>query len=217
MPPASTTQASPPAALPTGRTQSPASITVVAWVPNREMELPEWAEAGRRLGAMGRCGQWGLGDWIQYGNAKFGERYARAARITGYDIQTLMNMVYVASRFEISRRRENLSWSHHETLASLEASEQDRWLDLAVSQKLSVSDLRHELRGSRRAPKSTDTCNGGQNPAPADRTNGRDPVPRGSNGGQGPASTDRNGGRDATPTDPGVLVCPNCGQEIQLP
>jgi hypothetical protein len=132
----------------TGRTSS--SITPVAWLPVEDIDLAEWAAVGRRLGAMGRCGQWGLGDWIRYGNTKFGERYARAARITGYDVQTLMNMVYVASRFETSRRRENLSWSHHETLAALDAQEQEHWLDRAAAEKLSISDIRLELRRARR-------------------------------------------------------------------
>lgn len=136
------------------REQASPRITPVAWVPDKEMDLTEWTAIGQRLGALGRCGQWGLGDWIRYGNAKFGERYARAARITGYDAQTLMNMVYVASRFEISRRRENLSWSHHEALASLQHDGQDYWLDRAAAERLSVSDLRVELRGARRAPKS---------------------------------------------------------------
>jgi hypothetical protein len=125
-------------------------------MPAREMDLAEWTAAGQRLGTMGRCGQWGLGDWIRYGNAKFGERYTRAARITGYDVQTLMNMVYVASKFEISRRRETLSWSHHETLASLDNEEQDHWLERASAERLSVSDLRIELRGARRAPRDPD-------------------------------------------------------------
>jgi hypothetical protein len=128
-----------------------ARFSPVAWMPTREMGLAEWVVAGRRLGAMGRCGQWGLGDWIRYGNTKFGERYTTASRITGYDAQTLMNMVYVASRYEISRRREGLSWSHHEAAAALDPEEQDRWLDLAEAQKISVSDLRAELRSARRA------------------------------------------------------------------
>jgi hypothetical protein len=127
-----------------------ASLTPVSWIPTRDLDLAEWTAAGRRLGAIGRCGQWGLGDWIRYGNAKFGERYSRAARITGYDVQTLMNMVYVASRFTISRRRENLSWSHHETLAALDADAQEHWLDRAAAERLSISDLRLELRDWRR-------------------------------------------------------------------
>lgn len=118
----------------------------VAWTPAAELGVREWADAGRRIGSVGRNIQWLLGDWIAYGNQKFGERYARAAKITGYDPQTLMNMVYVATRFSISRRRENLSWSHHEALASQEPEDQDRWLDQAALHRWSVLDLRTMLR-----------------------------------------------------------------------
>ena len=57
-----------------------------------------------------------------------------------------MNMVYVAGRFSISRRRENLSWSHHEALASQELEQQERWLDQASLHHWSVLDLRTMLR-----------------------------------------------------------------------
>jgi hypothetical protein len=114
------------------------------------MDLAGWNRAGQRLGVLGRCSSWWLGDWIRYGNAKFGQRYALASKITGYDTQTLTNMVYVASRFEVSRRRENLSWSHHETVASLDANEQNHWLDRAAEDKLSVADLRIELRSQQK-------------------------------------------------------------------
>jgi hypothetical protein len=126
------------------------SASPVAWAPNQELDANEWASAGRRIGAVGRSVQWLLGDWITYGNERFGERYARASRITGYDPQTLMNMVYVASRFAISRRRENLSWSHHEALAALEPEEQEGWLDEADEHRWSVSDLREMLRLARK-------------------------------------------------------------------
>lgn len=123
----------------------------MGWQPAGEVGLAEWSALGRRFGEIGRCSQWWLGDWIAYGNERFGERYTRAVKLTGYDVQSLMNMVYVASRFEISRRRENLSWSHHAALAALDAPSQDHWLDRAGSDKLSVADLRAELRGRRRA------------------------------------------------------------------
>lgn len=123
----------------------------VSWVPKKELDVGEWASVGRRIGVVGRSVQWLLGDWITYGNAKFGERYSRASKITGYDTQTLMNMVYVASRFAISRRREMLSWSHHETLAAVEPEEQDHWLDEAERHHWSVSDLRTMLRLARKA------------------------------------------------------------------
>jgi hypothetical protein len=126
------------------------SASPVAWTPRQELDADEWAAAGRRIGVVSRSVQWLLGDWISYGNERFGERYARASRITGYDPQTLMNMVYVASRFPASRRRENLSWSHHEALAALEPPEQDGWLDQAASHRWSVLDLRGMLRLSRK-------------------------------------------------------------------
>jgi hypothetical protein len=131
---------------------------------------------------MHRCSPWWLGDWIRYGNAKFGEKYSRATKITRYDAQTLMNMVYVASHFEFSRRRENLSWSHHETVASLALDEQDRWLDHAINRKLSVADLRLELRPRQRGygePSSSETTNGAEDDQDASVTcpNCGHPIP----------------------------------------
>jgi hypothetical protein len=131
-------------------------LTQVGWTPSAELGLAEWSAVGRRFGEIGRCSQWWLGDWIHYGNARFGERYTRAVKLTGYDVQSLMNMVYVASRFDISRRREDLSWSHHSTLAALDVDSQEHWLSRASADKLSVADLRVELRGRRRALKAHD-------------------------------------------------------------
>jgi hypothetical protein len=110
---------------------------------------------------MNRCSPWWLGDWIRYGNEKFGEKYSRATTITGYDRQTLMNMVYVASHFEISRRRENLSWSHHETVTPLQPDDQERWLNHAAEHKMSVADLRVELRSRQRENNDTTAADGG--------------------------------------------------------
>jgi hypothetical protein len=162
-------------------------LTRVGWTPSTSLGLAEWSAVGRRFGEIGRCSQWWLGDWIHYGNTKFGERYSRAMKLTGYDVQSLMNMVYVASRFEISRRRENLSWSHHATLAALDPDEQDGWLARALADKLSVADLRVELRGSRRT----------RSMSPADGESSHD-------------------GPSEHPQERHVVVCPNCGEAVPL-
>ncbi|HEX8066922.1 MAG TPA: hypothetical protein VF520_10385 [Thermoleophilaceae bacterium] len=134
------------------------ATSAVAWTVRRELELAEWSAHGRRLGAVSRGVGWWIGDWLRYGNARFGERYVRAARLTGYDVQTLMNMVYVTSRFDPSRRREDLSFSHHAELAALEPAEQERWLSHASSEHLSVRCLREELRRVRRALRAEDSA-----------------------------------------------------------
>jgi hypothetical protein len=68
------------------------------------------------------------------------------ARITGYDVQSLMNMAYVAFRFDCSRRREKLSWSHHAELAGLPVEYQEMWLENAEQKHISVHGLRAALR-----------------------------------------------------------------------
>jgi hypothetical protein len=133
-------------------TRSLARTTRTGWYPTADMDLPTWLTHGRRLGAIGRGVSWWLGDWLRYGNARYGEKYARASVITGYDVQTLMNMVYVASRFEPRRRRDALSWSHHAELAALSEAEQERWLSFAESNRISVRSLRQELRATQRHP-----------------------------------------------------------------
>jgi hypothetical protein len=118
------------------------------------MDLEQWSRQGRRLGAVGRAVAWWIGDWLRYGNERWGERYVRAARLTGYDVQTLTNMVYVASSIPPDERRQGLSWSHHAELAALEPGERQKWLDRAESERLSVRCLREEMRRARRADRA---------------------------------------------------------------
>jgi hypothetical protein len=130
-----------------GRPQ--AAISKVAWLPRGEPGQAAWLATGRRLGAIGRCSQWWIGDWVRYGTARWGERYAEAARVTGYDVASLRNMAWVAAQFDVSLRSDKLTWSHHVLLAPLEPEEQKRWLDRALQERLSVADLRLELKASR--------------------------------------------------------------------
>lgn len=121
-------------------------VTPTAWMPRGPLQLEEWITYGRKLGAVGRACGWWIGDWLNFGNSAYGEKYSRAARICRYDVQTLMNMAYVASRYEISRRRENISWSHHAELAAMSPDLQDHWLDRVEADRLTVKDLRAEIR-----------------------------------------------------------------------
>ena len=125
------------------------ALSKVAWVPQRDLGHSEWLATGRRLGAIGRCSQWWIGDWIRYGASRWGEKYAEAARVTGYDVASLRNMAWVASQFELSLRSDKLTWSHHVLLAPLEPDEQRHWLERASEERLSVADLRIELRAAR--------------------------------------------------------------------
>ncbi len=69
---------------------------------------------------------------------------------TGLDYQTLRNYAWVARRFELSRRRDTLSFGHHAKVASMPAPEQDFWLRKAEQFGWSTSELRREVRTSLR-------------------------------------------------------------------
>jgi len=128
---------------------TPAALGPTSWAPRTELVIADWLEQGRWLGAVGRASSWWIGDWVRYGTARYGDRYAKAAQLTGYDVQSLMNMAYVAGRFSVSRRRERLSFSHHAELAALPQDDQELWLDRAEAGLLSVRTLRAELRAVR--------------------------------------------------------------------
>lgn len=130
---------------------APGALSKIAWAPQRDLDHTDWLATGRRLGTIGRCSQWWIGDWVRYGTARWGEKYAEAARVTGYDVASLRNMAWVASRFDLSLRNDKLSWSHHVLLAPLEPEEQRRWLRRAGQERLSVADLRLELRALRQS------------------------------------------------------------------
>lgn len=137
-----------------GSARATSGISKVAWVPQADLGQADWLATGRKLGAIGRCSQWWIGDWIRYGTTRWGEKYAEAARVTGYDVASLRNMAWVAAQFDLSLRSDRLSWSHHVLLAPLSEDQQSYWIGKAADERLSVADLRLELRarghGSRR-------------------------------------------------------------------
>ena len=128
----------------------PSAITPTSWTAGGELAVAEWVDQGRCLGAIGRGSAWWIGDWVRYGSSRYGDKYAAASQVTGYDTQSLMNMAYVAGRFDASRRRPGLSFSHHAELAGLAPEDQELWLDRAEAGGLSVRALRAELRRTRR-------------------------------------------------------------------
>lgn len=57
----------------------------------------------------------------------YGETYSQVIEETGLDYQTLRNYKYVASRIELSLRKDNLHWHHHLVVAPLEPDQQEHY------------------------------------------------------------------------------------------
>jgi hypothetical protein len=120
----------------------------LAWAPSSDLDERHWRETGRSIARAGHTMHWWIGDWLRFGNRRFGERYALTSRITGYDVQTLMNHAYVASHVAVEQRRSEVSWSHYVELAKLGAADQTAWLTRIVAERLSVKDVRVLLRAA---------------------------------------------------------------------
>jgi hypothetical protein len=114
-----------------------------------ELSFDSYEALGRFLGTLRDATAWWLGDWLLFGEAAYGEKYAQATEATGRSKSTLQNYLWVAQNVTRSRRRENLSWSHHVEVAKLAPREQDRWLKRCEREGLSVEELRGLVRPPR--------------------------------------------------------------------
>jgi hypothetical protein len=64
--------------------------------------------------------QWAIGDWLVDGKRHYGDGlYKRAASILGYQEQSMKQFKILADSFGLKFRRLNLSWAHHQEVASL--------------------------------------------------------------------------------------------------
>jgi hypothetical protein len=116
------------------------------------LSLEGWKHVGERIGMYSDAASWWLGDWLNFGRMKYGRRYKEGIAITGLEYQTLRNYAMVARRFDVSRRRDGLSFQHHAEVCALQNEEQEQWLDLSVDNSWSKAKLRRALAAHRARP-----------------------------------------------------------------
>lgn len=120
------------------------------------LSFDNWQRTGSQISKLADLSSWCLGDWLAYGECQYTSRYRRAVEIVGLNYQTLRNYAWVARRFDLSRRRDNLSFQHHMEVAKLPPAEQDWWLDKATEHGWTTSRLRQRIRAGRSADNSED-------------------------------------------------------------
>jgi|TARA_Y100000034_G_scaffold6889_1_gene7612 N6-adenosine-specific RNA methylase IME4 len=126
-------------------------LTAVGMSVKGEPSFEEWEKCGAFLQRIEGAVQWWLGDWLNYGESSYGEKYSQALEVTGIPLATLENYAYVAGNLQDSRRREDLSFSVHSEIVGLQtAKEQDRWLAKAADEGWTRAELRSQLRLAKR-------------------------------------------------------------------
>jgi len=115
-----------------------------------ELTFDEWNALGLELVPVAKSIGFIVGDWINYGQARFGEKYHEALRQTGLSIETLWQYSYVARSVQIWLRNQNLDWTHHKVVARVkDPEEQRKWLDIAERDNLSIRRLRKSMNFGR--------------------------------------------------------------------
>ena len=124
----------------------PGRITPVGLELPESLTLEQWLALGERLRQFERSVLWWIGDWWRFGQRKYGKA-AETAAVTGKAYQTVRDAAWVATKFsDLSRRRDNLSWSHHREVAALPEKAQDKLLNQAERQGWSRNELRFQVQ-----------------------------------------------------------------------
>lgn len=110
------------------------------------LSYDDWLAVGQVLQYLGKHIQFAIGDWINYGERKWGEKYTQAIEATGWERHTLINYAAVARRIPTSLRKDNLSFSHHSAVAYLDIDDRDALLDEAQECELSVREIQQNVR-----------------------------------------------------------------------
>lgn len=161
----------------------------------RNVGYREWYSIGQTLMFMYEWTPWAIGDWLNYGERVFGEKYAQAAKVSGRSVRTLYNLAYIARHIPPENRVERLDIGHHDAVASLPAEEQRMLLqeakriDEESGGNYTVYEFRERVREHKQRATEVEYLANGSGPAPGE---------------EGP---------------PVIVVCPHCGGtgEMVLP
>ena len=117
-----------------------------------ELSYDEWDALGQKLAPVGKTIGFIIGDWINYGEKRWGDKYEEALERTGLEYGTLRNYAHVARKVELSLRNDKLDYSLHATVAKLKTNEEKQhWLNMAEKHDLSVRRLRKSINFGRLA------------------------------------------------------------------
>lgn len=112
-----------------------------------DLDYDEWSRLMVTMQRLYTSFQFGLGDVLNYGEMKHGEKYAQALDSTNSAYQSLANYSWVANAVPIENRVEGLSWTHHRVAASLPVDQQRRVLNEALAKQMTVADLTRLIKG----------------------------------------------------------------------
>ncbi|MGA9855324.1 MAG: MT-A70 family methyltransferase [Gammaproteobacteria bacterium] len=124
----------------------PGTCTKTSLVLPDDLCIEDWNTVGAQLKQASGSVMWWLGDWLNFGERKYGEMYAQAMEATEYGYQALKDAKYVSTHVEWSRRRDHVPHGIHREVASLAPPDQERLLAQAEAENWTVREMRRAVR-----------------------------------------------------------------------
>lgn len=116
-----------------------------------EPTFREWSKVGEFIQRAHNSSALWLGDWINYGENHYGEKYLQAIEETAYGYGSLRNIAYVSRKVPIDKRKDGLSFSHHCEVANLEPDEQEELLTTCEENGWTRQELRAKVKEYKRS------------------------------------------------------------------
>ncbi len=117
-------------------------------LPN-DLAFHEWELIGKDLQVAHRAILFWLGDWLAYGEHKYGEMYTQAIEVSTYSLETLKKCKAIAERIPRGNRIPELGWSHHMAVAYLPPTERVERLQQAAENNWSRRELQDAIKRTR--------------------------------------------------------------------
>lgn len=117
----------------------------LGYLPPSAISFDQWTQDGEALRLVLDASKFAIGDWINYGIAKWGSKYDQAIHSGFGNYNKLTKYAWVAGKVPRLNRRPVLTWTHHHHVASLRVDCQVEWLEAAIDKGWDTEDLRDEL------------------------------------------------------------------------
>jgi N6-adenosine-specific RNA methylase IME4 len=128
------------------------TLSPTALVPDGSPSFEEWDVVGSILRYFHTGMQFWLGDWMNFGEKRYGEKYSQALEASGYELKTLQTYAWVANKVKPAQRVEAIPYGHYVNgLAGLDESDQARWVKkLLDNPEMTRAEFQKELRAEKR-------------------------------------------------------------------
>lgn len=135
--------------IPARRRGMPGQFLLTGLVIENEITQEEWLSLRETIQTIKRAYQWVIGDWMLYGMEHgWAQDYEQMAEYSGLKAVTVKNYTYVCRNIPASLRSDKLSFAHFQLIAALADDRRQRWIARAISEKLSVNNLRVAINAS---------------------------------------------------------------------